>query len=105
MPNVYKKKDCPVCNKEHRQRGLYCSISCANSQRTHPIETREKISKSVNEYQNTPEGVANVHIASRHQKLLMSNRQKEKNNEYVLIEDDWAIDIPVEDEDRDNIQW
>lgn len=30
MPNVYRKKICPNCDKEHRQRGPYCSKSCSN---------------------------------------------------------------------------
>lgn len=105
MPNVYKLKTCPQCNKEHRQRGVYCSISCGNASRTLSQETKQKISKKIQEYLQTPEGVANAHIASRNQKTILSNREKVKNNEYVLEEDDWLVDIPIEDEDRDNIKW
>lgn len=105
MPNVYKLKNCPQCNKDHRQRGPYCSISCGNSARTITQETKDKISKKIQEYLQTPEGVASVHIASRQQKTIMANREKVKNNEYVLEEDDWLVDIPVEDEDKDNIKW
>jgi 5-methylcytosine-specific restriction endonuclease McrA len=31
MPGVYKLKTCPQCNDLHRQRGKYCSQSCANA--------------------------------------------------------------------------
>lgn len=31
MPGVYKLKTCPTCNNLHRQRGKYCSQSCANT--------------------------------------------------------------------------
>jgi S-adenosylmethionine hydrolase len=105
MPNVYKKKDCPQCNKEHRQRGLYCSISCANASRIHTEVTKQKISKSINEYTKTPEGVANAHIASRMRVQVGINNEKVKNNEYIPVEDDWMIEIPIEDEDKDNIRW
>lgn len=104
MPNVYKLKTCPQCNKEHRQRGVYCSISCGNSARHISQETKDKISKSVNEYTKTPEGVANAHIASRMRVQVGINNEKKRNNEYILQEDDWLVDIPIE-EDKDNIRW
>ena len=105
MPNVYKKKTCPQCNKEHRQRGVYCSISCGNSARIITQETKDKITKSVKEYTLTPEGVAHAHQASRMRKQVAITNQKIKNNEYIPVEDDWLIEIPVEDEDKDNIRW
>lgn len=30
MPNQYRKKNCPYCGIEHRQRGPYCSKSHSN---------------------------------------------------------------------------
>lgn len=104
MPNVYKKKTCPQCNKEHRQRGVYCSISCGNASRTLSQETKQKISKKLQEYRQTPEGIATASIVSRNNIQRGINNEKERNNEYILQEDDWLVDIPVDNED-DNIRW
>ena len=47
MPGVYKLKNCPTCNNLHRQRGKYCSQSCAstynhqNGNRSNPELMRE----------------------------------------------------------------
>lgn len=104
MPNVYKKKTCPKCNIEHRQRGVYCSISCANASRHITQETKNKISTKLQEYRQTPEGIATANIVSRNNIQRGINNEKERNNEYILQEDDWMIDIPIDNEE-DNIRW
>lgn len=43
MPNVYRRKVCPQCYTEHRQRGPYCSKSCSNSARIVTDETRQRM--------------------------------------------------------------
>ena len=105
MPNVYKLKTCPQCNKEHRQRGVYCSISCGNASRTLSQETKDKISIKMQEYVQSPEGRATASIVSRNNINRAIINEKIKNHEYIPVEDDWLIDIPVEDEDKDNIRW
>lgn len=104
MPNVYKLKTCPQCNKDHRQRGIYCSISCGNASRTLSQETKNKISTKLQEYRQTPEGIATSHIVSRNNIQKAITNEKKKNNEYILQEDDWLVDIPTDNEE-DNIRW
>lgn len=91
---VYRLKVCPVCGKEHRQRGPNCSQSCANSARRHTEESKQKISDSIKEWGKTPEGVANSKVVSRLNEKRWSDRAKEAAGEYVLQEDDYALDIP-----------
>ena len=104
MPNVYKLKTCPQCSKEHRQRGVYCSISCGNASRTLSQETKDKISIKMQEYAQSPEGIATASIVSRNNINKAIINQKIKNNEYIPVEDDWLIDIPLDNEE-DNIRW
>lgn len=42
MSNVYRKKNCPYCNVEHRKRGEYCSASHAALDRSE--EAKKKVS-------------------------------------------------------------
>jgi hypothetical protein len=46
MAGVYKLKICPVCNIEHRKRGLYCSASHAAQNRIRTDELKQNISKA-----------------------------------------------------------
>lgn len=91
---VYRLKVCPVCNKEHRQRGPNCSQSCANSARRHTEESKQKIGASVKEWGKTPEGVATSKLISRNNSKRWSDRAKEAAGEYILQEDDYALDVP-----------
>jgi hypothetical protein len=88
MPNQYRKKNCPVCSVEHRKKGNYCSQSCASSDRSVTDESKNKIKKSLREYQSTPEGIANS--------LLQSRRASAMRNDEPLpvTMDDFAVDIP-----------
>ena len=88
MPNQYKEKECPVCYSLHRKRGLFCSQSCANSTRQQTTETVKKIRKSVNEYQNSPEGLANAQRQS-----LRASAMRAGEELPVTIED-FAVDVP-----------
>jgi hypothetical protein len=36
MPNVYRLKTCPKCNKDHRQRGQFCCQTCASQYNSRP---------------------------------------------------------------------
>lgn len=42
-------KICPKCEKEHNNKGIYCSRKCANI-REHSEETKKKITKSMKNY-------------------------------------------------------
>jgi hypothetical protein len=88
MPNQYKEKKCPVCNSLHRKRGLFCSQSCANSNQTKSPEHVKKIKKSIAEYQNSPEGLANAQRQS-----LRASAMRTDGPMPVTIED-FAVDLP-----------
>ena len=88
MPNQYKLKQCPVCYSDHRKKGIYCSQSCANSTRQQTTETVKKIRKSVNEYQSSPEGLANAQRQS-----LRASAMRNDEPMPVTIED-FAVDLP-----------
>ena len=107
MPGVYRLKLCPNCDKEHRKKGNYCSQSCAstvnNTGREQSEETREKISDTVNEYFQTPEGIATGHMVARQNTKRAEINQKIKEGHYILEPDDWAVEIPTFDDD-DNIR-
>ena len=107
MPGVYRLKVCPNCDKEHRKKGNYCSQSCAstvnNTGREQSEETREKITNTVNEYFQTPEGIATGHMVARQNTKRAEINQKIKEGHYILEPDDWAVEIPNFDDD-DNIR-
>jgi len=62
MPGVYKKKECPQCGVEHRKRGNFCSTACANSHRPVSDNIRENMRKVAQEYNKTPEGIAQTRL-------------------------------------------
>jgi hypothetical protein len=64
MAGVYRLKQCPQCNKDHRKRGPYCSQSCSNSHREVSDKVRENMRKVANEHNATPEGRATSILAS-----------------------------------------
>jgi len=88
MANQYKEKNCPVCNSTHRKRGLYCSQSCANSTRKQTTETVKKIKRTIADYQNSPEGLANAQRQS-----LRASAMRNDEPMPVTIED-FAVDLP-----------
>jgi hypothetical protein len=88
MPNQYKEKKCPVCNSLHRKRGLFCSQSCANSNQKKTPEHVKNIKKSIAEYQNSPEGLANAQRQS-----LRASAMRNDEPLPVTIED-FAVDLP-----------
>jgi len=97
MPGVYKEKDCPNCKKTHRGRGQYCSISCAMTGRKVSAETKQKLSKKSTEYRNTPEGIATTKIIAR-------VTEKRHAGIISLPEDDWIVEIPIDNEDDDGFR-
>ncbi len=88
MANQYKEKECPVCYVTHRKRGVYCSISCANSTRSVSEESKQKIKKTLREYQASPEGVANAQRQS-----VRASAQRNDEPLPVTIED-FVVDLP-----------
>ena len=90
MSGQYRLKECPNCGLNHRKKGLYCSQSCANESRTLTDATKAKISKSVNEYNQTPEGLA----TARKNAERMASMNKGLDYDGVTIED-FAVDIPT----------
>ena len=88
MPNQYRKKNCPVCFVEHRKKGAYCCQSCANSDRTVTEEQKKKIKKSIAEYQNSPEGVANAQRQSVRASAMRAGE------ELPVTLEDFCVDLP-----------
>ena len=88
MPNQYREKECPSCGITHRKKGKYCCQSCANSNQKKTPEHIKKIKKSIAEYQNSPEGLANAQ--------RQSVRASAMNNDQPLpvTLEDFAVDIP-----------
>ena len=87
MPGVYRKKICPSCNVEHRKRGNFCSLSCS-SKRNHTDETKDKISNTVREHFQTPEGIAQAKVNNRRVNAIL-------NNEIPPVTiDEFAVSIP-----------
>lgn len=105
MPGVYAKKICPTCKKEHRKRGLFCGQSCANvvakTGTKHSEKTKEKITRKVNEYFQSPEGIATSHMVSRQNEKRAEINEKIRNGDYILTPEDYWIDIPNLDNDDD----
>ena len=105
MPGVYKLKTCPKCGTEHRKRGAFCSQSCAN-QREASEEKKEKISATVKEYTQTPEGLATAAMVSRLNEKKAIDNEKRRKGEYILQDEDYYVEIPDLDSDgAQNIRW
>jgi DNA repair exonuclease SbcCD ATPase subunit len=88
MPNQYKEKKCPVCSITHRKRGLFCSQSCANSNQTKTPEHVKNIKKSIAEYQNSPEGLANA----QRQSLRLTAMHNDTPLPVTI--EDFCVDLP-----------
>lgn len=97
MPGVYKEKECPQCKKRHRGRGNFCSISCANTGQVKSPETKQKIAEKSREYRRTPEGIATT-------KLIARVTEKRHAGVTVLPEDEWIVEVPVDNEDDDGFR-
>lgn len=97
MPGVYKEKECPQCKKRHRGRGNFCSISCANTGQIKSPETKQKLAEKSREYRRTPEGIATT-------KLIARVTEKRHAGVTVLPEDEWIVEVPVDNEDDDGFR-
>jgi len=81
MPGQYKLKQCKFCSKDHRKKGLYCSQSCASSDREPTEAMREGMRRVAIEYNRTPEAIA---------------KQKQIGTPLATMTvDDFAVDIPT----------
>jgi len=80
MSDRYKEKNCKFCNKLHRKRGIYCSQSCASTDREPTDTMREAMRKVAIDYNRTPEAIA---------------KQKQINTPLAAMTvDEFAVDIP-----------
>lgn len=94
-------KVCPVCQKEHKKRGKFCSQSCGNS-RPQSEELKAQKAEKLKAYHATPEGAATRSIASDFATRLNKNRALERAGEYVLSDPDWMLDIPLTTDESDH---
>lgn len=97
MPGVYKEKECPQCKKRHRGRGTFCSSSCSLTGRKVSPETKQKLSEKSRAYRRTPEGIATTKIIAR-------VTEKRHAGIISLPEDDWIVEVPVDNEDDDGFR-
>lgn len=97
MPGVYKEKQCPQCKKLHRGRGNFCSISCANTGQIKSPETKQKLAEKSREYRRTPEGIATTKVIAR-------VTEKRHAGVTVLPDDDWIVEVPIDNEDDDGFR-
>jgi predicted nucleic acid-binding Zn ribbon protein len=101
MPGVYKEKECPTCKKEHRKQGKFCSQSCSsifnNAGQKKSPETKRKLSERSKEYRRTPEGIATTKVIAR-------VTEKRHAGIQTLPEDEWIVEVPIENEDDDGFR-
>ena len=85
MPGQYRLKNCKYCGAEFRKKGVYCSQSCAASDREPTEAMRLKMKTVATEYNRTPEAIA---------------KQKHFGTPLAtLTGEDFAVDIPtIQDE-------
>lgn len=82
MPGVYREKSCKYCGKLYRKKGIYCSQSCASTDRVATDAQRENMRRVALEHNKTPEAIAQ-------QKLLHTG----------ITSDEFAVSIPDLDPD------
>lgn len=88
MPGVYKRKNCPYCNVEHRQRGPYCSKSHANLDRK--PEVYEKVSEFMKHTDRGRELTANLKNQEIDELPQFSNLVVKPSNSFVSDGDLWV---------------
>ena len=94
---VYRKKNCPQCDTEHRKKGPFCCQGCHNTFRGQTEATRLKQSIS-----------AKTSIDARAAtQLLKTNSILHKLGEEALTTDDYYLEIPDIDslDDEEKINW
>jgi len=104
MPRMYRLKNCPVCDKEHRKEGKYCCKEHFNLGKLgykHNEETKKKMSESRLRYlRETDEGIS-------HKNRFIANIEAIMAGEKSLTIEDYALDIPNDDdlETEEKINW
>lgn len=87
MPGQYRLKNCKYCGAEFRKKGVYCSQSCAASDREPTEAMRLKMKTVATEYNRTPEAIA---------------KQKHFGTPLAtLTGEDFAVDIPTIQDEND----
>lgn len=79
MPGVYRLKNCPNCDKEHRKRGPFCSQGCHNSYREVSDRQRENGKQMGENNAGDPALIAAGHMLQRGQ---------------MLSADEYGVEIP-----------
>ena len=98
------EKKCPKCGTNHNKRGPYCSRSCGNG-RVWTDEDKEKKRLKLLDYHQTPEGIATQSISSDFMSKINRDRRDERLGNYILQDEDWMLDIPLEQEEREDNSW
>jgi hypothetical protein len=98
---VYRKKNCPQCDVEHRKKGPFCSQGCHNRFRgARSDETKAKLSESKKKWYQTPDGMREK------EKLILNTKLRAEGRETITTED-YYIEIPDMDslDDEEKINW
>lgn len=103
VPGNYKVKNCKRCGIPHKKQGPFCSQSCGSTRPHSEVSKRRKSIKMI-QYHQTPEGMATVSKVVSARKRYVDNLRAKANGEYILIPDDYAVQIPNLDDD-DKIIW
>jgi hypothetical protein len=86
MPNVYRKKNCPVCGVEHRKRGPFCSRSHATQGRVLTDEHKEKLRQTTKRHMNSGSDAAEKsRWILAHQKSHPNATEEELEAMYPLV--------------------
>lgn len=87
-PPIYRKKNCPQCNVEHRKKGPFCSQGCHNRHRG-PMsdETKSKLSESKKRWYQTPDGMREK------EKLILNTKLRAEGRDTIKTED-YYVEIP-----------
>ena len=80
MTDRYKEKNCKFCEKLHKKRGIYCSQSCANSDREVSDKVRDNMRSVAIDYNRTPEAAV--------------KRNQLNTPLAAMTVEDFAVDIP-----------
>lgn len=57
------------------------------------------------DYHRTPEGAASRSMSSDFMSRINRNRRDEKLGNYILQDEDWAIDIPIDGPEEEDNSW
>jgi hypothetical protein len=80
-------------------------LSWSGNSRVWTEHDKEKKRQKLLEYHQSPEGAATRSMSSDFMSRINKNRKDERNGTYILQDDDWMIDIPLDHEEQEDNTW